>query len=99
MSNKKQELHQAKLKDQKIEAEKAAEQKEIADKKAAASKKAAFVVNKNIIHNGKAYEKGQPISKEDGNFEIFQKAGHVDAQGAAEQKPVEPEQPESESEQ
>lgn len=97
--NKKQEMHQALLKEKALQAEKEKEQKEIAEKKSEASKKAAFVVNKNLIHNGQKYEQGQPIDKKDANFEMFQKAGHVDAQGAAKQEPAAPAQSEDESEQ
>lgn len=36
-----------------------------------------FVINKNINHNGKAYAKDSEIAKDDANFELLMKAGHV----------------------
>lgn len=37
-----------------------------------------FVVNKNIIHNGKSYPKDTEIKKTDDGFDELIKTGHVD---------------------
>lgn len=48
------------------------------------------VMNKNVIHNGKAYDKGNEISASDEGFEMLVKAGHaVPVQGEQEPMPEE----------
>ncbi len=41
-----------------------------------------FVMNKNVLHKGKAYNKGAVVEQNDPNFPLLSAAGHLDGVAA-----------------